>query len=289
MKKRVLLGMMFCLVMAAGTARAEHKLLVTEILDQKQMEAQAKFEYLHSAGDMSEGGAPGKRTVNILESNYSLGVGLGHDLEVTASIPYVLSERVKEEVAETKYENRDGVGDFGFGGKYRLLDEEKEPLSLVVGLDMKFDTAGVGNAGTQTTDVSPYLAASKKLNPHFTPYGIYRATLRNNGREDTHTVSLGAEMELNETVTFDARFDAGFNTSADKSKTFSDILDPKPVKGFQTYNFDLGTYIQVCHNLYLIPSVRVIVTSATDSRDEPTIHFNSSTGVGGGMSLYYLF
>jgi len=73
------------------------------------------------------------------------------------------------------------VGDFSFGGKYRLFDEEKEPFSRVDGLDIKFDTAGGGDAGTQTTDVSPYLAASKKLNPHLIPFGIYRATLRNNG------------------------------------------------------------------------------------------------------------
>ncbi|ABQ27789.1 hypothetical protein [Geotalea uraniireducens] len=46
------------------------------------------------------------------------------------------------------------MGDFSFGGKYRLFDEEKEPFLLVAGLDIKFDTAGGGNAGTQTTDVS---------------------------------------------------------------------------------------------------------------------------------------
>lgn len=278
MKKRVLLGMMLCLVMAAGTARAEHKLLVTEILDAKQMEAQAKFEYTHLTRDLKAAVESGKVTSNLLESNYSLGVGLGHGLEVTASIPYVMSERTKVELngLEPEYEKRDGVGDFSFGGKYRLFDEEKEPFSLVAGLDMKFDTAGGGNAGTQTTDVSPYLAASKKLNPHFIPYGIYRATLRNNGGEDTHTVTAGAEAELNETVTLDARLDANFGTGT-KLSTASEV-----------YSFELASYVQLLHNFYLIPSVAVASGSPVDAKSGDA-RLDTPFAIRGGMSLYYLF
>lgn len=280
MKKRVLLGMMFCLVMAAGPARAEHKLLVTEILDAKQMEAQAKFEYTHMTRDFKVLAESGKTTSNLLESNYSLGVGLGHGLEVTASIPYVLSERTKVEfnggVIEPEYEKRDGVGDFSFGGKYRLFDEEKEPFSLVAGLDMKFDTAGGGNAGTQTTDVSPYLAASKKLNPHLIPYGIYRATLRNNGGPDTHTVTAGVEAELNETVTLDARLDASFGTGT-KLLTASEL-----------YSFELASYVQLLHNFYLIPSVAVASGSPVDAKGVDA-RLDTPFAIRGGMSLYYLF
>ena len=278
MKKRVLLGMMFCLVMAAGTARAEHKLLVTEILDQKQMEAQAKFEYTHTTQDLRVAAESGKVTSNLLESNYSLGVGLGHGLEVTASIPYVMSERTKVELngLEPEYEKRDGVGDFSFGGKYRLFDEEKEPFSLVAGLDMKFDTAGGGNAGTQTTDVSPYLAASKKLNPHCIPYGIYRATLRNNGGEDVHTVTAGVEAELNETVTLDARLDANFGTGT-KLSTAREV-----------YSFELASYLQLLHNFYLIPSVAIASGSPVDLKGEDA-RLDTPFAIRGGMSLYYLF
>lgn len=278
MKKRVLLGMMFCLVMAAGNARAEHKLLVTEILDQKQMEAQAKFEYTHATRDLKAAAESGKVTSNLLESNYSLGVGLGHGLEVTASIPYVMSERTKVELngLEPEYEKRDGVGDFSFGGKYRLFDEEKEPFSLVAGLDIKFDTAGGGNAGTQTTDVSPYIAASKKLNPHFIPYGIYRATLRNNGGEDVHTVTAGVEAELNETVTLDARLDANFGTGT-KLSTASEV-----------YSFELASYLQLLHNFYLIPSVAVASGSPVDAKGVDA-RLDTPFAIRGGMSLYYLF
>src|SRR5690348_14831122 len=42
------LGMM----LAATAAQAEHKLLVTEILEPKQVEAQALFEYTHARADL---------------------------------------------------------------------------------------------------------------------------------------------------------------------------------------------------------------------------------------------
>ena len=279
MKKKVLFGMLVGLVMAAGTANAEHKLLVTEVLDAKQMEAQAKFEYTHLTTDF-KGLENGKRTANVLESNYSLGVGLGHGLEVTASIPYVFSERLKTEfnngVIEPEYEKRDGIGDFSFGAKYRIFDEEHKPFSLVAGLDIKFDTAGGNNAGTQTTDVSPYLAASKKFGHHLTPYAGYRAVIKNNDAADTHIATLGAEMELNETVTLDAKFDANFNRSTPEFSSF------------ETYSLELASYIQVAHNFYLIPSVAVLTGSSVDRKDEDK-RFDSPEAIRGGMSPYFLF
>lgn len=287
--KKIVAVTVFGLMMAATAARAEHKLLITDVLEEKQVEAQAKFEYLHQVGDLRELAETGKKKVNKLESNYSLGVGLGHGLEVTASIPYVLSEREKEafEVA-SKYDNKDGVGDFAFGGKYLIVGGEHKPFSLVAGLDLKFDTAGGNNAGTQTTDVSPYLAASTAVGHHLKPYAAYRAALRNHGAEDTHTLTLGAEVELNETVTVDAKFDAAFNTASDNSLLFMKVPDRRGVKSYENYSFELGSYVQLVHNFYLLPSVRVVITSAADTRDGET-RFASATGVGGGLSLYYLY
>lgn len=286
--KKMVLSVLFMLVVAVPAARAEHKLLITDVLEEKQLEGEATFEYLHQRGDLQDrvASANGKRFVNVLESNYSLGVGLGHGLEVTASIPYTLMERTKAEFPglEPEYEKRDGVGDFAFGGKYLLLGGEHERFALVTGLDLKFDTAGGNNAGTRSTDVSPYLAASTVIGEHVKPYAAYRATLRSGGLQDTHTLTLGAEAELNETVTLDLKFDAAFNTGADRNLSFSGL----PVNGYQEYNVELGSYLQLVHNLYLIPTVRVILTSANDTKDE-ALHFASATGVGGGLSLYYLY
>ena len=204
--------------------------------------------------------------------------GLGHGLEVTASIPYVFSERVKEQSdAVLCYDKRDGFADFSFGGKYSILEEKHAPVSLVAGLDIKFETAGgTNNPGTGTTDVSPYLAVSKKFGHHATPYASYRATISNHGNADTHTLSIGDEVELNETVTIDTRLDAAFATATDTISSVS------------TYSLEVAGYLQLLHNLYLIPSVAV-ATGSTATSKVAAIQTGSPFGVKGAISIYYLY
>ena len=269
------------LLMTATAARAEHKLLITDVLDAKQVEAQASFEYSRTQASFDSSIESGRVISNSTDSRYSLGFGLGHGLEVTASIPYVLSERAKIEFSnpaiESEYEKRDGFGDFSFGAKYSLLDEKSAPVALVVGTDIKFDTAGgKNNPGTQTTDVSPYLAVSKKLGHHATPYAAYRATISNHGQPDTHLLSLGSENELNETVTIDVRFDAAFTTASND------------LSSFETYSLELASYLQLFHNFYLIPSVAVATGSGPHSKVSD-VDFGSPFAVKVGASLYYLF
>nr|WP_279342487.1 transporter [Geotalea sp. SG265] len=262
--------------MAAGTAHAEHKLLVTDVLDAKELEGQATFEYAHSTRKIKEAGETiGKERATEWASTYSLNVGLGHGLELDASIPYVFSERESKTGFEP--EKRDGVGDFSFGAKYALVKPEKEqPFGLVIGTDVKFDTAGPNNAGTQTTAVSPYIAGSQKVNEHLTPYAIYRATLQNNGGEDSHDLALGVEAEVNHNLTFDARFDAIFGTGTVEEKAS------------ERYRLELASYIQLFHNFYLIPAVSVVTGSPVDIR-ETKEQLGSPKTIAGAVSLYYLF
>ncbi|GLI37956.1 hypothetical protein KI811_05935 [Geobacter hydrogenophilus] len=267
------------MLLSATAAHAEHKLLITDVLEQKQMEAQARFEYSHTRGDISSPiDGSGTRTTNTLESAYSLGVGLGHGLEMTASIPFVFNERAKTELSavEAEFEKRDGFGDFALEAKYRLLGGEEEPFTLVTGLGLKFDTARKKDAGTGTTDVSPFIAASANLGHHYLPYASYRATIRNHDMQDTHTLSLGLEKELNHTVTLDAKIDANFNTSTSVMSANEDFV------------FEVSSYLQVAHNFYLIPSVAyTVATDATDKAAE--LHLGPADGFRGGLSLYYLF
>lgn len=267
------------ILLSATAAQAEHKLLVTDILEPKQVEAQAKFEYARLKGDLnSPTEGDGKITSYALESNFSLGVGLLKGWEVTASVPYLLSEREKAQFngAEARYGKRDGVGDFALETKYRVWGGEQVPWAMVAGLGLKFDTAGANNAGTGTTEVSPFLAASHRLDHEHTPYAVYRVTVRNHGENDTHTLTLGLEKELNHTVTLDAKVDANFNTSSDKRSRNQDFL------------FELSSYIQVAHNLYLLPSVSyALANSYTEKADE--VRVSSLDGFRGGVSLYYLY
>ena len=277
MKKTVVA--MVGMLLTATAAHAEHKLLFTNVLEQKQIEGQARFEYSHTRGNIdSPVDGSGVRTTNAVESAYSLGFGLGHGLEMTASIPFVFSERAKTEFAavEPEYEKRDGFGDVALEAKYRLLGGEEEPFTLVTGLGLKFDSARRKDAGTGTTDVSPFVAASANMGRHYIPYAIYRVTLRNHDVQDTHTLSLGVEKELNPTVTFDAKIDANFNTAA------------RDITANEDFSFELTSYIQVAHNFYLLPSAAyTLATSATDKAGD--LRLGPADGLRGGLSLYYLY
>ncbi|MBJ6751506.1 hypothetical protein [Geomonas anaerohicana] len=275
--KKIVLAVLGGILMTTATAHAEHKLLVTDVLDKKQVEAQALFEYSHTKGDITDLGESGKRTLNAAESLYSVGVGLGHGLEVSASIPYVFSERDKEQMPDFgTQDKRDGFGDLALQAKYRLVGGEEAPYSVVAGLGLKFDTAGDSQAGTGTTDVIPFIAASANLGHHNTPYAIYRATIRNHDEYDTHTLSVGFEKELNHTVTLDAKVDANFNTAT------------RDVTANEDFNFELSSYLQVAHNFYVLPSVAYTVATDYRSKDGAA-RAGSADGFRAGFSLYYLF
>ncbi|WP_224981241.1 transporter [Geomonas agri] len=274
--KKMVLAVLGGILMTTANAHAEHKLLVTDVLDKKQVEAQALFEYSHLKGDVTILGDSGKRTVNATESLYSVGVGLGHGLEVSASVPYIFSERDKVELDgfEPEYGKTDGFGDLALEAKYRLLGGEEAPYTVVAGLGLKFDTAG--EAGTGTTNVSPFIAASANLGHHNTPYAIYRATIRNHDEYDTHTVSVGFEKELNHTVTLDAKVDANFNTAT------------RDVTANEDFNFEVSSYVQLAHNFYVLPSVAYVVSTDVRSKDN-ALRAGSADGIRAGFSLYYLF
>ncbi|MBU5614498.1 hypothetical protein [Geomonas azotofigens] len=276
--KKMVLAVLGGILMTTATAHAEHKLLVTDVLDQKQVEAQALFEYSHSKGDVTILGESGKRTLNATESLYSVGVGLGHGLEVSASIPYVFSERDKLQMngLDPEQERRDGFGDLALQAKYRLVGGEEAPYTVVAGLGVKFDTAGDSQAGTGTTDLIPFIAASANLGHHNTPYAIYRATIRNHDEYDTHTISLGFEKELNHTVTIDAKVDANFNTAT------------RDVTANEDFTFEVSSYLQMAHNFYLLPSVAYVVATDYRSKDD-AVRVGSADGFRAGLSLYYLF
>lgn len=267
------------LLMTATAAHAEHKLLITDVLEPKQVEMQALYEYSRIEGnlhDPAEG--TGKVKNYASEANFSAGVGVLPGLEITASIPYLFSERASVHFASGAgdTERRDGIGDFALEGKYRLLGGEEAPFTVVTGLDLKFDTAGINDGGTGTTDVSPFIAGSMNLPHHYTPYAVYRANLRSGDAPNTHTLSLGLEKEINHTFTLDAKIDANFNTSSSLVSSNEDFV------------FELTSYIQVAHNFYVLPSVAYLTATdqtlrATDTR------ITGQDGFRVGASLYYLF
>jgi hypothetical protein len=260
--------------MAAGSAYAEQKILVTDLLNQGQLEAQANYEFFTGEAKLTALGESGKLKKNSSESRYSVGVGVGFGTEVLLSVPYVHSERERFELAgETETGKRDGFGDLTLGVKKGLPDFQG--LKVVAGLDLKFDTASEADGGTGTRDIQPYLAVSKDMGHHLVPYAGYRAIFRNHEAADTHQLTLGVENELNHDVTLDLRVDAAFNTSSDRDGS-----------SHQTYSIELASYLQAKHNLYLIPSLALLTTTAHDNGD---VHLKAFNGVRPGLALYYLY
>jgi hypothetical protein len=281
LKKKLIAGVLLSLLAAAANAGAEQKLLVTEVLDRGEVEAAARLEYLHEKADFDLGAESGELSRNSWESTFTLGLGVGHNLELGASIPYILRERERldfEGAAESESERRDGFGDLTLGVKYRLLDEEPGSVALVAGLDVKFDTASEEDGGTGTTDVSPYLALSRTLDERYKPYAVYRATFRNHDESDEHSLTAGLEAEMCERATLDAAFKVTHNTS-------SDLFD-----SYQTYGAEVATYIEVGHNLYLIPAVGLERSTSIDGRgDAEPLDIDPVTTFRGALTLYALY
>jgi len=281
LKKKLIVGVLLGVLAISANAAAEQKLLVTEMLDRGEIEAAARLEYLNEKADFDLGAESGELSLNSWESTLSLAVGLGYNLEVGASLPYILRERERLDFdgdVEAESERRDGFGDLTLGAKYRLLDDEHTHLALVAGLDVKLDTASEGDGGTGTTDVSPYLAVSQTVDEHYKPYAIYRAIFRNHDESDEHSLTAGLEAELSEKVTLDAALKATHNTS-------NDLFD-----SYQTYGAEIASYIEVGHNLYLIPAVGLERSTAIDGRGEAEpLDLDPVTAFRGGLTLYVLY
>lgn len=271
--QKVLIFMLCSLLMVIGTAHAEHKLLITDVLDKKQMEAEVSLFYSHSSFDVDDFFSSGKAKEDAFGSRYSFGVGLGNGIEVNASIPFLFSDKMK-----TSFTTRhgDGFGDLSIGAKYRILDEETKPVTAVAGLDLKLDTAGNDVAGSGTTDVNLMLAISKKMGDDLRPYASYQGTFRNHNAANTHALIAGAEKGVTKDVTLLGELAAFYNTSS--SRVTDNVV----------FGASVSSYLQVRNNLYVIPAVSATYSTSSSSK-ESGARFGSGNSVSGTVSLYYLF
>jgi hypothetical protein len=272
--------MVSVLMLAATAAHAEHKLLVTDVLDFRQVEAQATLQYFRSQDSFDSVNVSGRSVRNITESRYSVGAGLGHGLEVRASIPYVHSDNMKFEfkgsTIPSAYDNASGYGDLTLGAKYALIPERQGPVALTAGLDLKLDSARRRDAGTGTTDVSPFLAASKDIGYHTIPYASYRMVFHNHDNGDQHILTLGAEKQFNEVFTLGANLSANFAVA---SSRFSST---------ESYSAGVGSYIQIAHNLYVTPALSAGFGSPAHSKGS-TFKNGSPFAASGSISLYFFY
>ncbi|MSM41555.1 MAG: hypothetical protein GJT30_18220 [Geobacter sp.] len=281
MKKSLV--MLSALVFMSAPAYAEQKLLITDVLDLGQSEVSTAISYNYSSYDFSDNAKiypSGTARINTTSASCSAATGLGHGLQISASIPYLLSQnssyKFETTPASSVSSKRDGLGDLTVGARYRMVDEETAPVTLVTGLDLKFDMEDSDHGGTGTTNVSPYLALSSKASPNTRVYAYYAAVLRNHGASDTHAIMAGVEQGITNRVT--AVVEAGVNF----------LTNNDHLKNTDEYGINLATYLQMYGNLYLIPSIGVSVAGSFDRKDSTT-HYGPTHSAGGALALYYLF
>lgn len=246
-KLAVLLGA--ALLSAASTASAEHKLLITDVLDPGKADFTVAFDYFR----MNE-----PRSVNLSELNFTVGGGIAKNLEVSVNLPYVANLKVDS------FDSANGWGDITVAAKYRILNES--PITFTTGLAVTFDTGSrqVTNGDTQ---YSPLFAVSKNVGQGLKPYGAYLPIFRGDDQTDTHTIRLGLEAALSKTATIDVRLDNTYyaGTGADDTRASS---------------IDVAAYLEMGSNFYFIPRAGFAYISN---------EFDEATALNLGASLYYMF
>jgi hypothetical protein len=267
-----------------GAAHAEHKLLVTDVLDSGQYEASADFSYGHSYYDYtlkSPVFQQGRRIHDSAVSLYSFGFGVADGFQLSLRVPYVFHDRTKFNYVLPAFPSRafdnEGWGDLELGGRYRLTGGEGKPLTLVAGLNVKLDSADKNKEGSGTTDISPYIAIGTAMNGGtLRPYASYQAVVRNHGTHDSHLLTIGSEYKINKDVSLAPSFRATFRTSSTSQAPY------------ESYELSLAGYFQLFHNFYLTPSAGGGISTASHTKDG-ALDFETLKFVNVGLGLYYLF
>ena len=272
------------ILLMGSVAHAEHKLLITDVLDKSQVEASANFTYSHTYYDYtlkSPGFQQGRRTRDSLSSLYSLSFGIADGFQLTVKQPYVYHDRTTFEYISPSFPSRsfdrDGWGDLELGGKYRLLGGDGKPLTLVAGLNVKLDNADKTREGTGTRDIIPYIAAGTTMyNGALRPFVSYKAIVRNHGVNDSHLLNIGAEFVIGKDLSLAPSCQASIRTG---SSTLS---------SYESYECSLPAFLQLFHNFYFIPSAAAGISTASHTKDG-TLDYDKRKYYSVGAGLYYFF
>jgi hypothetical protein len=279
------IAMISCLIIIfASPSRAEHKLLITDVLDKGQVEAEAETAYIYTEYDFTEkfrGPQEGKAKQRVTLTDFSLRAGVGSNLELGLSLPYIFSDRValsfSNPPGQPLHGRSEGWGDFTLAARYRLLGGDDKPFTLAAGMDIKLDTANARKEGSGTTDYIPYLAVSTTVaSGRLRPFAYYRAIIRNHDANDDHILALGAEYRLSGNMSLVPFANVDFKT------------DSQFIKAYEVFEFGVENYSRLDRNFYLIPRFSFAAGTSTSTTNN-TEDFSGLLGYSVGLGLYYLF
>ncbi len=276
--KRIAFSLMV-LFFLTGTAFAEHKLFITDVLDAGQFEQLSTISYSYATYDFTNNAIPltGTATNHNVTGHFSIDGGLGKGIQLGVGLPVIFHDRTKFDYhtsppSSNKHTN-DGLGDISLFGKFRLVNDDA--FKLVAAVNVKFNTSNDA-VTSDTTDIAPYLAASTRVGEDLRPYAVYQAVIRNHGVGDSHVLIVGAENKFSPRVSLDGDVFAAIHTGSDFVETN------------ESFGGGLSLYLELADNFYLIPSTSVVAWTPTDRKDYP-VHFDTEVAVSGALGFYFLF
>lgn len=255
-------------LLTATSALAEHKLLVTDVPDPGHVEARIDFDYTKETGkDFFLEKVSGER----IGSTVTVAAGVINGLKISATMPYTINQQIEGIKAN-------GFEDLTLGVRYSLTKSLlKLPVDIAVGFDWKLDSARRNDPGTGDNSYSPSVAVSKNLHL-FIPYVKYQPDfiVHGNNGQTVHNLTVGTEIEFSHHYSLDVKVKETFNGSV------------AGIKASNNFEVEVGPYINVFKNLYLLPTVSYAVIGDIET-DLGEKLLQKADGYKIGFGLYYLF
>jgi hypothetical protein len=255
-------------LLTATSALAEHKLLVTDVPDPGHVEARIDFDYTK---EMGKNFFLEKISSERIGSTVTVAAGVVNGLKVSATLPYTFNQRIEGIKAN-------GFEDLTLGARYSLTKSLiKLPVDIAVGFDWKLDSARRNDPGTRDNSFSPSVAVSKNLHM-FIPYVVYQPEfiVHAHDGQTIHNLTVGTEIEFSHHYSLDVKVKGSFNGSRGD------------IKASNTFEVEVGPYINVFKNLYLLPTVSYAVVGDVETKFGEKL-LQKADGYKIGFGLYYLF
>lgn len=252
----------------ASSAMAEIRTLPTETLKSGQFEGEITYQHNDSRMDTSLGEFKQKSDTTSI----SVGVGLTNKVKLYGELPYFITNKG---TLNGNSMSKNGFGDAAVGLRYRILDNDCDPVGLSVGIESLLDSGAKG-VGYKTYVVAPYVAVSKTYK-RVVPYVQVAAEYSTRDESASMFGSAGFQYRLPRVV-FDARATGLFNGGGKNTTT-----------AFNTWGASVRTHIRIIDHLYAVPFGGISLSSASQDKLNPSVTYDGATTYTGGFGLYWLY
>ena len=270
MKSRLCTILCGLILACTHSAQAEQTLLITDLLDAGEVKLQTAVEFTTLRPTVVDSGAYTKfENAQIT----SVGVGIGSGMQVDLSFTEVMNSQNLEPSGVMGHRGRTALG---AGLSYKLPATDVPRLELLTGVGVVFESDGqLHDNGGDSTDVTPFLAASTTLLHGYRPYASYRVHLRAQRWTGTsHEFMVGMDQRLSSRVTVGCKGTLLYEPQTSQTTEAEDG------------SVEIHTRFTLAKNIFVVPSVAALQQSR---RTVGEYKQQSVSGVKSAISLYYYF